>query len=48
MHGGPVTCLALTEEQLLFGGSTFGTIAVADLSTGELLASLKSSFSPTG
>ncbi|ONK64557.1 uncharacterized protein A4U43_C07F27330 [Asparagus officinalis] len=48
MHGGPLTCIDLTEDQLIFGGSTFGTVSVADLSTGELLASLKSSCSPTG
>ncbi|KAJ6814215.1 F-box/WD-40 repeat-containing protein [Iris pallida] len=48
MRVGPVQCLALTEEQLIFGGSTFGNIAVADLSSGELIASLKSKFSPTG
>lgn len=48
MHSGPVTCMALSEEQMIFGGSTFGSISIADLSTGELVASLKSSFFPTG
>ncbi|KAH0466480.1 hypothetical protein IEQ34_003718 [Dendrobium chrysotoxum] len=48
MHGAPVSCLALTEDQLVFGGSNFGTVTVADFSTGEQLASLKSSFSHTG
>ncbi|XP_020589015.1 F-box/WD-40 repeat-containing protein At3g52030 [Phalaenopsis equestris] len=48
MHGAPVSCLALTEDQLVLGGSNFGTVTVADLSTGEQLALLKSSFSNTG
>lgn len=48
MHGGPITSLALTDEHLILGGSTFGAIAVADLSTGERLAVLKSAFAPTG
>lgn len=48
MHGAPVSCLALTEDQLVLGGSTFGTVTVSDLSSGEQLASLKSSFSHTG
>ncbi|KAL0924480.1 hypothetical protein M5K25_005312 [Dendrobium thyrsiflorum] len=48
MHGAPVSCLALTEDQLVFGGSNFGTVTVADFSTGERVASLKSSFSHTG
>nr|XP_019708543.1 F-box/WD-40 repeat-containing protein At3g52030 isoform X2 [Elaeis guineensis] len=47
MHSGPVTCLA-TDDQLILGGSTFGSITVADLSSGEGLGVLKSSFSPTG
>ncbi|KAG1370055.1 F-box/WD-40 repeat-containing protein [Cocos nucifera] len=47
MHSGPVTCLA-TDDQLILGGSTFGSVTVADLSSGERLGVLKSSFSPTG
>nr|CAD1820107.1 unnamed protein product [Ananas comosus var. bracteatus] len=48
LQNGPVTCLTITDEQLIVGGSTFGTIAVADLTSGERLAFLKSSFAPTG
>ncbi|XP_038989802.1 F-box/WD-40 repeat-containing protein At3g52030 isoform X5 [Phoenix dactylifera] len=47
MHSGPVTCLA-TDDQLILGGSTFGSVTLADLSSGERLGFLKSSFSPTG
>lgn len=48
MHAGPVTCLSLTDEQLILGGSSYGSITVADLSSGEMVASLKSSVSPIG
>ncbi|KAK8958280.1 F-box/WD-40 repeat-containing protein [Platanthera guangdongensis] len=42
MHSGAVSCLALTEDQLVLGGSNFGSVTVADLSTGVQSASLKS------
>lgn len=42
MHGGAVSCLALTEDQLVLGGSNFGYVTVADLSTGIQSAALKS------
>lgn len=42
MHGGAVSCLALTENQLILGGSNFGSVTVADLLSGVQLASLKS------
>uniref|UniRef100_A0A1D1YFX9 F-box/WD-40 repeat-containing protein At3g52030 n=1 Tax=Anthurium amnicola TaxID=1678845 RepID=A0A1D1YFX9_9ARAE len=48
MHAGPVTCLCLTDEQLIIGGSSFGSITVADLSSGERVAVLKSTISPIG
>ncbi|XP_072950548.1 F-box/WD-40 repeat-containing protein At3g52030-like isoform X2 [Typha angustifolia] len=48
LQSGPVTCLTITDDQLIVGGSSFGTIAVADLTSGERLAFLKSSFAPTG
>lgn len=47
MHDGPISCLAL-DEQLVFSGSTSGRIALTDVSTGERVASLSSSFSPLG
>ncbi|XP_073013207.1 F-box/WD-40 repeat-containing protein At3g52030 isoform X1 [Typha latifolia] len=48
LQSGLVTCLTITDDQLIVGGSSFGTIAVADLTSGERLAFLKSSFAPTG
>ncbi|WOL11338.1 F-box/WD-40 repeat-containing protein [Canna indica] len=48
MHAGPVSCIALTDDQLVLGGSTFGNIAVADFSSGERLGFVKSNYSPTG
>ncbi|KAG0461083.1 hypothetical protein HPP92_021380 [Vanilla planifolia] len=45
MHGAPISCLALSEDQLVFGGSNFGTVAMADLSTGEQVFLLKSACS---
>ena len=48
MHSGPVTCLSITDEELLIGGSSYGSISIADLSSGERVASLKSSVSPIG
>ncbi|KMZ60813.1 F-box/WD-40 repeat-containing protein [Zostera marina] len=47
VHDGPISCLAL-DEQLVFSGSTSGRIALTDVSTGERVASLSSSFSPLG
>jgi hypothetical protein len=48
LQSGPLSCLTITQDQLIAGGSTFGSVAIADLSSGERLALLKSSFSPTG
>ncbi|XP_042436669.1 F-box/WD-40 repeat-containing protein At3g52030-like isoform X1 [Zingiber officinale] len=48
VHSGPVTCLALTDDQLIIGGSTFGNIAVVDLTSGERLAFARSNYCPTG
>ncbi|KAH7682908.1 F-box domain-containing protein [Dioscorea alata] len=48
MHSAPLTCIALTEDQLILGGSTYGHVAIADISSGERLGFLKSSISPTG
>ncbi|KAJ8458114.1 hypothetical protein OPV22_031040 [Ensete ventricosum] len=48
MHSGPVTCLTLTDDQLVLGGSTFGNMAIADLSSGKRMGSVTSCFSPTG
>ncbi|XP_078447311.1 F-box family protein with WD40/YVTN repeat doamin isoform X2 [Wolffia australiana] len=48
MHSGPVTCLTLTDDQLILGGSSYGSITISDLSSGEKVATLKSSVSPIG
>ncbi|KAF6140773.1 hypothetical protein GIB67_035200 [Kingdonia uniflora] len=42
MHAGPVTCLALTEDQLILSGSSLGSITIACLSSDQQIASLKS------
>ncbi|KAI3995814.1 hypothetical protein MKX01_017601 [Papaver californicum] len=42
MHNGPVTCMALTEDQLVVSGSSLGSIRVADLSSDQYVGSLKS------
>ncbi|KAM0842735.1 hypothetical protein ACQ4PT_058180 [Festuca glaucescens] len=47
LHPSPVTCLALTDDQLIIGGSTFGSVAIADHTSGERLGLLKSAFTPT-
>lgn len=48
LQSGPLSCLTITPDQLIAGGSTFGSVAIADLASGERLALLRSSFSPTG
>ena len=48
LHPSPVTCLAVTDDQLIIGGSTFGNVAIADHTSGQKLGLLKSAFTPTG
>ncbi|KAJ0989002.1 hypothetical protein J5N97_007358 [Dioscorea zingiberensis] len=48
IHSAPVTCIALTEDQLILCGSTSGHVAITDISSGERLGFLKASTSPTG
>lgn len=43
-----MTCLALTDDQLIVGGSTFGTVAIADQTSGQKLGVLKSAYAPLG
>jgi hypothetical protein len=47
LHSSPVTCLTITDD-LIVGGSTFGTIAIADQTSGQKLGVLKSVFAPLG
>ncbi|XP_031475276.1 F-box/WD-40 repeat-containing protein At3g52030 [Nymphaea colorata] len=48
MHAGPITCLSLSDHQFIISGSSLGSITVADLSSEQNVASLKTSTSPTG
>ncbi|XP_059651912.1 F-box/WD-40 repeat-containing protein At3g52030 isoform X2 [Cornus florida] len=43
MHLGPVTCLSLSDDQLIISGSSTGGITVSGLSTGQRVAALMSS-----
>ncbi|KAI3741435.1 hypothetical protein L1987_59107 [Smallanthus sonchifolius] len=41
MHNGPITCLSVSDDQLLIGGSSFGHISLSDLSSDQQVATLK-------
>ncbi|KAM3358333.1 F-box/WD-40 repeat-containing protein isoform X1 [Capsicum galapagoense] len=45
MHQGPVTCVALTDDQLLVSGSSLGTLSLSDLSSDQRVVLLGSTFS---
>lgn len=42
MHHGPVTCLSFSQDQLLVGGSSSGSISVSDLASDQQVTMLKS------
>ncbi|KAM1778352.1 hypothetical protein ACFX12_039857 [Malus domestica] len=42
MHAGPVTCLCLSDDQLILSGSSLGGITISGLSSGEQVAKLSS------
>ncbi|CAN6362485.1 unnamed protein product [Urochloa humidicola] len=46
LHSSPVTCLTITDDQLILGGSTFGNIAIADQTSGQKIGVLKSAYAP--
>ncbi|KAL6870828.1 hypothetical protein ACP4OV_014676 [Aristida adscensionis] len=46
LHSSPVTCLTISDDQLIVGGSTFGNIAIADQTSGQKLGVLKSAYAP--
>ncbi|ONM19515.1 F-box/WD-40 repeat-containing protein [Zea mays] len=46
LHSSPVTCLMITDDQLIVGGSTFGNVAIADQTSGQKLGVLKSDHGP--
>ncbi|KAM7472546.1 hypothetical protein LguiA_010729 [Lonicera macranthoides] len=41
IHDGPVTCLSLTEDQLIIGGSSIGSITVTCPSSNQRVATLR-------
>ncbi|XP_019443570.1 PREDICTED: F-box/WD-40 repeat-containing protein At3g52030 isoform X2 [Lupinus angustifolius] len=43
MHSAPITCLCLSEDQLIVSGSTSGSIAISDPSSVQQVATLRSS-----
>ncbi|KAL4203559.1 hypothetical protein AMTRI_Chr01g128590 [Amborella trichopoda] len=43
MHHAPVTCLALTDDQLIVSGSSLGSVSVSDIVSGQDVASLRRS-----
>ncbi|KAK8998466.1 hypothetical protein V6N11_083855 [Hibiscus sabdariffa] len=42
MHSGPVTCLALSDDQLIVSGSSLGSISISSLSSDPRVATLRS------
>ncbi|OEL17520.1 F-box/WD-40 repeat-containing protein [Dichanthelium oligosanthes] len=46
LHSSPVTCLTITDDQLIIGGSTFGNVAIADQTSGQKIGVLKSAYAP--
>lgn len=45
MHAGPVTCLCLSDDQLILSGSSLGSITVSGLLSDQRVAELRSSHS---
>lgn len=43
MHSAPITCLCLSEDQLILSGSTSGNITISDPSSVQKVARLRSS-----
>lgn len=42
IQDGPVTCISLSDTQMIVGGSSIGSITVSDLSSAQRVATLKS------
>lgn len=42
MHGGSVTCLALSDDQLIVSGSSLGSVTLSDLSSDQRVSALRS------
>lgn len=47
IHDGPVTCLSLSDDQIIVSGSSTGSITISDLSSDQRVATLRS-FSSAG
>lgn len=43
MHAGPVTCLSLSDDQLILSGSSLGSVSISGLSSDQRVATLRSS-----
>jgi len=43
MHSAPITCLCLSEDQLILSGSTSGNITISDPTSVQKVATLRSS-----
>lgn len=43
MHDAPITCLCLSEDQLILSGSTSGSVTISDPSSAQKVATLRSS-----
>ncbi|XVF33694.1 hypothetical protein REPUB_Repub17cG0190300 [Reevesia pubescens] len=42
MHAGPVTCLSLSDDQLVISGSSLGSVSISNLSSDQRVATLRS------
>ncbi|MFQ6626872.1 hypothetical protein Gotur_005823 [Gossypium turneri] len=42
MHAGPVTCLALSDDELILSGSSLGSVSISDLASDQRVARLRS------
>lgn len=42
MHAGSVTCLALSDDQLIISGSSLGRVTLSDLSSDQRVSALRS------
>ncbi|XP_022756841.1 F-box/WD-40 repeat-containing protein At3g52030 [Durio zibethinus] len=41
MHAGPVTCLSLSDDQLILSGSSHGSVSISSLSSDQRVATLR-------
>lgn len=47
-HGGPITCLSLSDSQLFLSGSSLGRVTVSDPLLDQPVATLKSTITAGG